>query len=48
MLVGALEFQHHTVLLREAVETLRDFDQRWEAYSTEQNEPKVEPVMLRA
>lgn len=35
-----------TTLLREAVVSLRDYEQRWAAYSQEQNEPQVLPVMV--
>ncbi len=35
-----------TTLLREAVTSLRDFEQRWSAYSTAENEPEVLPIMV--
>lgn len=35
-----------STLLREAVATARDFEQRWAAYSTAESEPEVLPVMV--
>jgi type III restriction enzyme len=35
-----------TTLLREAVKATLDYDQRWQRYSTEQNEPEVRPVLV--
>jgi hypothetical protein len=35
-----------STLLREAVASARDFEQRWAAYSTAENEPEVLPVMV--
>lgn len=35
-----------TTLLREAVTALRDFEQRWSAYSAAENEPEVRPIMV--
>ncbi len=35
-----------TTLLREAVRSVLDYDQRWQAYTSEQNEPHVHPVLV--
>lgn len=35
-----------TTLLREAVTALRDFEQRWAAYSAAESEPEVLPIMV--
>ncbi len=35
-----------TTLLREAVRTALDYDRRWAAYAEEQDEPRVEPVLV--
>jgi hypothetical protein len=35
-----------TTLLREAVASVRDFEQRWAAYAAAENEPEVLPIMV--